>query len=474
LDEFKNKNSVFLGIRKNGEYFFQVSKLPEDPQSFSSGQGFRTIKSLYEKGTEQGFLTFQYRQREYFGVYKYNPRWGVFLIRGEELAEFYASSNRIFKNVSLIIIAITLISTILGMFLLKYILRFLDYITHSIMIMNQKQELKMIDLGKAPNDDITFLGMSFNALSTTISNLLNIFQKFTNKDIVQKAYEEKSIRLEGSRRELTCLFSDIKSFTNMTEVLGTDIITLLNLHYNQAIQEIIKYDGVIGSIIGDALLAVYGTLPDSPHNKSYASVVSAYAIQEVAKSLRIKMEDKKKKIEAERSSLTPEEERVFKAVWIQVGVGIDGGSVFYGNIGSYERMTNTVIGDNVNSASRLEGLTRIYEVPVICSEYVKEDIEKNVPEAGIRFVELDTVQVKGKTIGKKVFWPLPEKKIDEKMDRDLKNFSLALTYYYKGEWKKAAPLLEKVQLNPAKVFLNRTRGNTPPENWSGIWTMTTK
>jgi len=72
-------------------------------------------------------------------------------------------------------------------------------------------------------------------------------------------------------------------------------------------------------------------------------------------------------------------------------------------------MTNTVIGDNVNSASRLEGLTRIYKVPVICSDFVKEDIEKNVTNHGIRFIEIDQVQVKGKTVGKRVYWPLWKK-----------------------------------------------------------------
>ena len=99
------------------------------------------------------------------------------------------------------------------------------------------------------------------------------------------------------------------------------------------------------------------------------------------------------------------------------GVGIDGGQVFYGTLGSYVRMTNTVIGDNVNAASRLEGLTRVYKIPVICSKFVMEDIKNNVADHGIEFHEIDTVQVKGKTTGKKVFWPIT----NELYTDDLKN-----------------------------------------------------
>ena len=142
--------------------------------------------------------------------------------------------------------------------------------------MNETQQLETINMKGASNDDVSFLGYAFNTLSSTINNLLNIFRKFTNKDIVIQAYQEREIRLEGSRKDLTCLFSDIKSFTTMTEVLGTDIIKLLNLHYNEAIHEIIKHNGIIGSIIGDALLAVYGALPESTQNKSYQALLSTY------------------------------------------------------------------------------------------------------------------------------------------------------------------------------------------------------
>ncbi|MGL4370809.1 MAG: adenylate/guanylate cyclase domain-containing protein, partial [Spirochaetota bacterium] len=336
------------------------------------------------------------------------------------------------------------------------------------------QQMDVINLKDAPNDDITYMGMAFNSLSSTIDTLLGIFRKFANKDVVIKAYRDKEIFLEGSQKDLTILFSDIKGFTFITETLGTDIIKLINMHYDRSIREIINYDGVIGSIIGDALLAVYGTMDDvSEINKSYAAVQSAYKLQDVAESLRSQMEKKKTTLMKKRNKLTEEEDRVYQAVLLEIGVGIDGGQVFYGNIGSYVRMTNTVIGDNVNSASRLEGLTRVYKVPVICSEYVKNDIETNVKNHNITFFELDQVQVKGKTEGKRVYLPVKNEDLTPKLKKNLLVFSSALTEYYDGNWKKAAALFKKCELPLAQVFIERTK-STCPKNWKGVWAMTSK
>lgn len=343
------------------------------------------------------------------------------------------------------------------------------------MEMTQNQQLGIIDLKGAANDNITFLGMAFNSLSSTINNLLFIFRKFVNRDIAEKAYQEREVRLEGRQLELTILFSDIKRFTFITETLGNDIIKLLNVHYDSTIKEIIKYDGIIGSIIGDALLAVYGVFNETGANKSYQAVLSAYRIQELAASLREKMRQKYEQLYRERGSLTEAEERVYQAVMIEVGVGIDGGKVFYGNIGSQERMTNTVIGDNVNSASRLEGLTRIYNVPVLVSSYVKEEIERDVVEHGLIFVEIDTVLVKGKTVGAKIYWPIRKESYDNNAElrEAVRNFSIGLNLYYSGDWEEAHRVFNDIPLALADVFKERTLGECP-EKWDGIWKMTSK
>jgi class 3 adenylate cyclase len=421
---------------------------------------------------EDGKITFRLADREFFGFYKYSDKWGAWLIRAEDREEFEESSRAIFVRVALIILGLTMVCLIVGAFLVSRILRFVGRLTRSIMLMQQDQRLELVDLRGAPNDEVTYLGASFNSLASTIDNLISIFKRFVTQDIAQRAYKEREIRLEGQTKHLAILFSDIKGFTFMTETLGNDIIDVLNLHYQRAIAEIHIHHGIVGSIIGDALLAVYGTM-DSATNMSLEALRSAYRIQEVAAELRKEMGKKREELILRRGSLTDAEERVYRAILVEVGVGLDGGEVFYGNIGSYDRMTNTVIGDNVNSASRLEGLTRVYRVPVICSESIKADVEAAGPSE-FRFVELDLVQVKGKTEGKRIFWPVRQDLVDDKLAAEFGRFEQGLSAYYAGDWAAAAEAWKAVGLPLVEVFRNRIAGGTPPSDWNGIWAMTTK
>jgi len=336
--------------------------------------------------------------------------------------------------------------------------------------MQKKKKLSLINLSNSTNNDITYMAASFNSLSSSVSNLLNTFQKFVSKDVVVKAYSEQSIALEGSQRELTMLFSDIRSFTYRTETLGNDIIDVLNVHYNKVIHKVHENSGVVGSIIGDAILAIYGTL-DSKMSKSYNAIRSAWDITRVTATLREAMIQKRVEIEKKRK-LTESEEKVYQAVLLDVGVGIDGGNVFYGNIGSNEHMANTVIGDNVNSASRLEGLTRVYHLPVIVSQYIRDEVLNE--SARYKFFEIDTVQVKGKTEGKKIYFPIDSNETDELVIKKYSIFENGLNAYYEGDWKTARKMFKDCELEVSHIFLERMGNKNAPEDWNGIWTMTTK
>jgi adenylate cyclase len=460
------QRSVAFGLRKDGTLLFWSTK-EEKPSGFDDAQALGVLGA----GAKEGKLDFRLRGTSYFGVYKYSDKWEVYLIRAEERNEFEADTRRIFLQVSQIIVGMTALCIIVGALLVRRILRFVGRITQNIMRMQAEQKMELVDLKGAPNDDVTYLGASFNSLSSSINNLMSIFRRFVTQDIAQQAYKEREVRLEGKTKQLTILFSDIKGFTFMTETLGHDIIDVLNLHYQRAISRIHEEDGIVGSIIGDALLAVFGTV-DSERNKSLQSLEAAYKIQDVAAELRKDIASKREEIVRRRGSLTDAEERMYRAVLLEVGVGIDGGEVFYGNIGSYERMTNTVIGDNVNSASRLEGLTRVYRVPVVCSEFVKNEAE--ACSSIFRFLEIDMVQVKGKTEGKRVFWPVRAELVDEALEEEFTSFSVGLQFYYEGDWDSASSSWKSVTLPLAEVFRDRVAIGKAPENWNGIWSMTTK
>lgn len=467
--QLQGEKSLAFGIDDSGEVLFWAAKR-ETPEKFTDEIALEWIKENARNDVLESTIEFVVNGEQYFGIYKYHPRWDRYLIRGEEKIEFYRETQLIFYNVSIIIVILTVLCATLGVYLMQRILRFVKIITHAIMEMHKSNKMELINLEGATPDEITYLGTALNATSSTIDTLMNIFRKFVTKDVALKAYQEKQIRLEGSKNDLTILFSDIKSFTFITEALGTDIIQLLNTHYNNTFKPIHDNDGIIGSIIGDALLAVFGTY-ESSENKSLQAIKSGFAIQETTSALRKEMEDKRKDLEENGHPLTSLEEKVFHAVSLEVGVGIDGGEVFYGNIGSFSRMTNTVIGDNVNSSSRLEGLTRIYKVPIICSEYVKNEVELNSDD--YQFVELDQVFVKGKTEGKAVFWPIKKENTTDDLMSKIHQFETARDLYYEGEWTEAEDIFKKIELPICDEFISRI-SQGKPDNWSGIWSMTTK
>jgi class 3 adenylate cyclase len=470
---FTQKHSVALGVQEDGTILFSSCADPEaDWSSFPDEEvlAFLNQKLNSTDKIDDGSVSFNSKAGSYFGVYKYQEDWKCYLIRAELRSDTQRDMYRVMYIISFIIIVLTAAFLYIGIVMFKAIFANIKNITNSLYDMQQKQKLEMIDISHAPNDDITYLAASFNSLSSSINNLLGIFQKFVSKDVVHKAYSEHEIKLEGNQRELTILFSDIKSFTYRTETLGNDIIDLLNVHYNSVIRKVHANDGVVGSIIGDAILAIYGTDSAEP-KKSLEAVQSAWDITNVTAQLREKMIERRKQIEKTRK-LTAAEERVYQAVLLDIGVGIDGGNVFYGNIGSDEHMANTVIGDNVNSASRLEGLTRIYKLPVIVSSYIKDEVLKVSNQ--YEFYEVDMVQVKGKTEGMHIYFPYDKVNGDKELPAKFTEYEQALELYYSGEWKKARTHFKSSGLDVATVFLDRMGLKRAPEGWSGIWAMTTK
>ena len=474
---FSNPNSVALGINPAGEIQFFA-----DANELAVWEAFDTftLKQINEnrhKGVEEGSLSFTSPYGDYFGVYKFQDDWGYYIIRAELRSDLEKNNYRVYGIISLLIMVLTLFFIVVGYIILRREFRTLRSFTDDLIRMQKDKQLELIDISKAPNDDVTYMAASFNSLSAQVNSLLGTFQKFVSKDIVAKAYSGKDVGLEGSQRDLAMLFSDVKSFTYRTETLGNDIIEVLNVHYNRVIHNVHDNYGIVGSIIGDAILAIYGTL-DSKRSKSYNAVISAWNITRATAGLREEMQARREEIEKTRS-LTESEQRVFQAVMVDVGVGIDGGKVFYGTIGRNDfadprqaHMTNTVIGDTVNSASRLEGLTRIYHIPVVVSESIKDEVSAET--ARYKFIEIDTVQVKGKTKGKKIYFPFDTNEMDESILVKYQQFEEGLKAYYEGDWKSARKIFKPLELDVTQVFLERMGSKSAPEGWSGIWTMTTK
>ncbi len=198
--------------------------------------------------------------------------------------------------------------------------------------------------------------------------------KYVSKDVMKTVLNNlDKLNLGGIRTTVTVLFVDIRNFTQMSENLSPQIVTSILNEYFSTIEPIIaKYNGVINKYMGDGALAVFGE-PIKDDNHALNAIKCGLEMTEKVKILRDKLlKDGKPRIE--------------------IGIGINTGEVFAGNIGTEERLEYTVIGDNVNLASRIEAYNSILKTSFLISQYTYEYVKDYIDT-----VKLSQVNIKGKS-----------------------------------------------------------------------------
>ena len=203
----------------------------------------------------------------------------------------------------------------------------------------------------------------------------NVLSKYISKDIKNKILENsnKDIGLGGKRAEITVMFADIRGFTSLSETRKPEEVSqLLNEYFSELEPVINKYNGVINKFIGDAVLVVFGD-PEEDKNHAKNAVKCAYELRKKVKQIKQRWiaEGKPK---------------------IDIGIGINTGDAFIGNVGTKNRFEYTVIGDAVNIASRIEDYNKIYKTHVLISENTYNKISQIVDVIRIR-----EVYIKGKS-----------------------------------------------------------------------------
>ena len=261
----------------------------------------------------------------------------------------------------------------------------------------------------------------------------------------------------GETRAVAILFSDIRSFTNISEKNRADVlVAFLNRYFSTMVEIIKKHGGTIDKFIGDAIMAEFGT-PVSYEDNCRRAVMAAYEMRDALDSV-------------EMGDLVMPEGMKFN-----IGIGIHYGDVIVGSIGSKDKTDYSVIGDNVNLASRLEGLTKTYGTQILVSESVRADAGEN----SFCFRHLDDVRVKGKKNAVPIY----------AVDRSETEFSAeykdayikGMELYKQGIWNLAKDYFTKA-LNAAegdkaaKLMLERCEEfiENPPENWDGAIAFMTK
>ncbi len=199
------------------------------------------------------------------------------------------------------------------------------------------------------------------------------FAKYVSPQVVDEISKNiDDLKVDvGDRRDITILFSDIRDFTGMSENLAPEeVVRRLNIYFKAMVEVVFQFDGTLDKYVGDAIMAFFGAPKGDPNHATKAC--------RCALGMREELKKVNERLESE--GIAP----------MRIGIGINTGEVVVGNVGSERRMEYTVIGDNVNLASRLEGMNKEFGTTIIISEYTRAQ----APDFSVR--DLGSVHVKGK------------------------------------------------------------------------------
>jgi adenylate cyclase len=288
------------------------------------------------------------------------------------------------------------------------------------------------------------------------------FGEYVPPEIVEEmAANPQAVSMEGKSKEMTVLFSDVRSFTTISEQFKDrpqELSELMNNFLSPLTKVIQRHRGTIDKYMGDCIMAFWGAPLDDPEHAIHA----LQAAIELPKAMRA--------LDADFA----------KRGWppLHIGVGLSTGNMRVGNMGSEFRRAYTVMGDPVNLGSRVEGLTKEYGVAVMCSEFTRA-----AGPAEWSYRELDQVRVKGKEVPVSIYEPMgPKDALDPALRQDLARHRGALKLYRAQKWDEAEAEFFSLSRgpNPHKVyeiFMERIielRKHPPGPNWDGVYTFTHK
>jgi len=249
------------------------------------------------------------------------------------------------------------------------------------------------------------------------------------------------------------LFSDIRSFTNISESLSAgQLKTLLNDFFTPITGIIFDYNGTIDKYVGDMVMAFWGApLNDVNHHEN--AVRAAMEVSRVMYQLRLTMKEKG----------FPE---------AYVGIGLNSGVVNVGDMGSEIRRAYTVIGDPVNLASRIEGMTKFYGLELLVGESTFTPLADQ-----FLWREVDLIQAKGKEEAVAIYTPLMDvNEVDQGLFEEEEMYRKARTAYLNQQWDEAEQIFKTLYaLRNERLFdiyLDRIaeyRINHPGKDWQGVY-----
>lgn len=275
------------------------------------------------------------------------------------------------------------------------------------------------------------------------------FSRYVAPEVVSRIVSQGDDLLRGEQKEATVLFTDVRGFSSIAERLSPpQLVRLLNCYFTPMTACVTARHGTLDKFIGDSLMAFWNApLEIADHQRE--AVLAALDMQAALARLRPAIREE-------------------FGIDLRMGVGINSGLVHVGNMGSSELLDYTCIGENVNLASRLEGMCPKYGVNVVVSASVHAACARAIP-----FLALDRIRVKGSTRPLEIFTPLAP---DQCPADSAASWEAALADYFAGNFAKAGSIfagLENCQFlaHAAAVFERRCAelAARSPANWDGVW-----
>ncbi len=297
------------------------------------------------------------------------------------------------------------------------------------------------------------MAWGFFAETRARRQITGLFGQYVPPELVDEMSQDPSrFNMRSESKELSILFSDVRGFTTISESLTPQQLSDLLNEFLGAMTQVIHHRmGTIDKYMGDCIMAFWGAPMDNP-NHARDAVLAGMEMQ---------------------AALTELNKTFVAKGWpeLHVGVGINTGRVSVGNMGSKFRIAYTVMGDVVNLASRLEGITKFYMAPVV----VGENTRAALPD--MEFIELDLVRVKGKELPVAIFQPLGlQGQVDVATLAAAQRFASTLAAYRAQRWDEAEAILSALQNERASklytLYLERLahlRDNPPGADWDGVW-----
>ena len=301
--------------------------------------------------------------------------------------------------------------------------------------------------------------------------LKDSFGTYVSPELIDQMYESgEEPSLGGEEGYHTAFFTDIQSFSAFSEKLtASELVALLNQYLTNMTDVLLENNGTLDKYIGDAIVAFYGAPIEVDDHELWACRTA------------IKMQDN---LEILRQGWRDEGDRWPEIVHnMQNRIGISSGQMVTGNMGSDSRMNYTMMGDNVNTAARLESSAKQYGIYIQIADSTYQAVKDRVVAR-----DLDNVRVMGKEEPVKVWELISEKGLEpEKYKKILPAYHEALELYQNQEWAraieafKASDDLEDMfpgrKTNPSRIYIPRCEhflSNPPGDNWDGVWTLTSK